>query len=70
MVSGLLQMSIDAPLLPRRGLLRQPPVHRFHHAPHALPLVASSLPNDYYTARVIPNTLRSSWWELSDIPLL
>ena len=68
----LLQAAIATPrrLPPRRDLLRQPHIHRFHHTLHALPLVAWRLSSASSATRAIPEGLRSSWRELSAIPLL
>ena len=68
----LLRLVSDTPRLipPRRDLLRQPHVHRFYHAPHALRLTAWTLSSDSCATRVIPDGLRNSWRELSGIPLL
>lgn len=68
----LIQATMDTPLRlpPRRDLLRQPHVHRFHQALHALPLVAWRLSSESSVSRVIREELRSSWRELSGIPPL
>ena len=68
----LLRLASDTPrLIPSRGdLLRQPHVHRFCHAPHALRLTAWTLSSDSCATRVIPDRLHNSWRELSGIPLL
>ena len=68
----LIQATSDTPRrLPlRQDLLRQPHIHRFHQALHALPLVAWRLSSDSCVTRAIQDELRSSWRRLDAIPLL
>ena len=68
----LIRATVDTPWrLPyRRDLFRQSHVHRFHHALHALHLTAWRLLSDSSIIEAIPHESRSSWRNLTDLPLL